>query len=84
MAAPLEPVGAGEAWGPSFSADGSLVAAAWSEDDGGQVRVLDLSTDRVVSTIRVPGAIDTALSPDGIRWPWLDLARAMKWAPCST
>ena len=39
------------------------------------VRVLDLSTDRVVSTIRVPRAIDTALSPDGKRvavarwWP---------------
>jgi WD40 repeat protein/serine/threonine protein kinase/DNA-binding SARP family transcriptional activator len=56
----------GEAWGPSFSADGSLVSAAWSHDEGG-VLILDLSTDRVVSTIRVPpgGAIDTALSPDG-------------------
>jgi WD40 repeat protein/DNA-binding SARP family transcriptional activator len=64
----------GDAWGPSFSADGSLVAAAW-EEPGDQVRVLDLSTDRVVSTIRVPQAIDTALSPDGKRvavaqwWP---------------
>ena len=55
----------GDAWGPSFSADGSLVAAAWDDDDGDHVRVLDLSTDRVVSTIRVPQAIDTALSPDG-------------------
>ena len=55
----------GEAWDPSFSADGSLVSAVWSEDDVGQVRVLDLSTDRVVSMIREPGAIDTALSPDG-------------------
>ena len=56
----------GDAWGPSFSADGSLVAVAWDGDDGG-VLILDLSTDRVVSTIRVPpdGAIDTALSPDG-------------------
>jgi WD40 repeat protein/DNA-binding SARP family transcriptional activator len=61
----------GGASGPSFSADGSLMAAAW----GDQVRVLDLSTDRVVSTIRVTQAIDTALSPDGKRvavarwWP---------------
>jgi WD40 repeat protein/DNA-binding SARP family transcriptional activator len=64
----------GEAWGPSFSADGSLVAAAWGEP-ADQVRVLDLSTGRVVSTVRVPQAIDTALSPDGKRvavarwWP---------------
>ncbi|HZA26975.1 MAG TPA: BTAD domain-containing putative transcriptional regulator [Actinomycetota bacterium] len=64
----------GGAWGPSFSADGSLVAGAWREP-ADQVRVLDLSTDRVVSTVRVPGAVDTALSPDGKRvavakwWP---------------
>jgi WD40 repeat protein len=56
--------GDGSAWGPSFSADGSLVAAAWFGDDA-PVRTLDLSTDRVVSTIRVDDAIDTALSPDG-------------------
>ena len=57
----------GDAWGPSFSADGSLVAAAWKPTTGKAdlVRVLDLSTDRVVSTIRVGPAIDTALSPDG-------------------
>ena len=58
----------GGAWGPSFSADGSLVAAAWKTDDGEgliSVRILDLSTDRVVSTIPVIGAVDTALSPDG-------------------
>jgi WD40 repeat protein/DNA-binding SARP family transcriptional activator len=61
--------------GPSFSADGSLVAAAWGEP-ADQVRVLNLSTDRVVSTVRVQQAIDTALSPDGkrvavARW-WAD------------
>jgi WD40 repeat protein/DNA-binding SARP family transcriptional activator len=56
----------GRASGPSFSADGSLVAAAWGEP-ADQARVLDLSTDRVVSTVRVPQAIDTALSPDGKR-----------------
>jgi WD40 repeat protein/DNA-binding SARP family transcriptional activator/class 3 adenylate cyclase len=54
----------GDAWGPSFSADGSLVAAAW-QGEPDQVRILDLSTDRVVSTVRVRAAIDTALSPDG-------------------
>src|SRR5918995_1417267 len=64
----------GGAAGPSFSADGSLVAAAWGEP-ADHVRVLDLSTDRVASTVRVPQAIDTALSPDGKRvavarwWP---------------
>ena len=31
----------------------------------GEVRVLDLSTDRVVSTVRVRAPDDTALSPDG-------------------
>src|SRR5215217_5306502 len=55
----------GEAWGPSFSADGSLVAAAWGEPTG-EVRVFDLSTDRVLSRVPV-GAVDTALSPDGKR-----------------
>jgi WD40 repeat protein/DNA-binding SARP family transcriptional activator/class 3 adenylate cyclase len=50
------------ALGPSFSAD-SLVAVAWRD---GKVRVLDLSTDRVVSTVRVQGRPnETALSPDG-------------------
>jgi WD40 repeat protein/DNA-binding SARP family transcriptional activator len=55
----------GHASGPSFSADGSLVAAAWGEPTD-QVRVLDLSTRRVVSTVRA-AAIDTSLSPDGKR-----------------
>jgi WD40 repeat protein len=56
-------------WGPSFSADGSLVAAAWGdwEETYGRVRVLDLSTDRVVSNVPIAGAIDTALGPDGQR-----------------
>jgi WD40 repeat protein/DNA-binding SARP family transcriptional activator len=57
--------GLGEAWGPSFSADGSLVAAAWFADDGA-VRVMDGSTGSPVSTIYLTGGpIDTALSPDG-------------------
>ncbi len=63
--------GAFGVWGPSFSQDGSLVAAAWSDWGGpetvGSVRVLDLSTDRVVSNVPIAGAIDTAFSPDGKR-----------------
>ena len=63
--------GAFGVWGPSFSADGSLVAAAWNDWAGpetvGRVRVLDLSSDRVVSSARIVSAIDTALSPDGKR-----------------
>jgi WD40 repeat protein/DNA-binding SARP family transcriptional activator len=54
----------GEVWGPSFSADASLVSAAWSEGDG-LVQILDLSTDRVVSIPVKREPIDTALSPDG-------------------
>jgi WD40 repeat protein/serine/threonine protein kinase len=56
-------------WGPSFNEDGSLVAAAWSdwEETFGRLRVLDLSTDRVISDVPIAGAIDTAFSPDGER-----------------
>jgi len=66
----------GGAWGPSFSADGSLVAAAWGEADSAEVRILNLSNDRVVSKVGVPFAIDTALSPDGEH-----VAVARTWAP---
>jgi WD40 repeat protein/DNA-binding SARP family transcriptional activator/class 3 adenylate cyclase/tRNA A-37 threonylcarbamoyl transferase component Bud32 len=59
--------GRGGAFGPSFSADGSLVAAAWYAGLRGWVRVLDVSTGRVVWTRSFEGAIDTALSPDGKR-----------------
>jgi WD40 repeat protein/DNA-binding SARP family transcriptional activator len=54
----------GDVWGPSFSADGSLVSAAWSEGDG-FVKIMDLSTDRVVSIPVKHEPMDTALSPDG-------------------
>jgi WD40 repeat protein/DNA-binding SARP family transcriptional activator/class 3 adenylate cyclase len=62
--------GDGGAWGPSFSADDSLVAAAWrppgiGTPGDGEVRIFDLSTDRVVTTVRVGRPTDTALSPDG-------------------
>jgi WD40 repeat protein/DNA-binding SARP family transcriptional activator/class 3 adenylate cyclase len=53
--------------GPSFSNDGSLVAAAWTGYLYGEARVLDLSTDREVLTVPVDGPIDTAFSPDGKR-----------------
>ena len=63
--------GAFGVWGPSFSEDGSLVAAAWSDWGGpetvGSVRVLDLATDRVVSNVPIAGAIDTSFGPDGKR-----------------
>jgi WD40 repeat protein/DNA-binding SARP family transcriptional activator len=59
--------GSGSTWGPSFSADGSLVAAGAWDGKGTHVRVLDLSSGRVVFDVLVPGAFDAALSPDGKR-----------------
>ena len=58
---------------------------SWPPPGGSRrsVRVLDSSTDRVVSTVRVAGAIDTALSPDGKRVAVATWGAA-KWAPCST
>ncbi len=57
----------GPVWGPSFSADGSLVSASWTEK--GSVRVMDSDTGRVVSAIEgiETGPFDTDLSPDGAR-----------------
>jgi WD40 repeat protein/DNA-binding SARP family transcriptional activator len=59
----------GSVWGPSFSADGSFVAAAWGREDSPQatVRVLDLTSETQVSAIYAEGAIDTSISPDGRR-----------------
>jgi len=71
--------GKGTASGPSFSADGSAAAAAWTRQTNrlaqstpptpvtvSTIRVLDLPTDRVVWThdMRASGA-GTALSPNG-------------------
>ena len=56
--------GEGQAWGPSFSADGSLVAAAWPEE--GIVRVVEPSSGTIRglrAQVRVSEA--TAFSPDG-------------------
>jgi len=66
----------GGAWGPSFSADGSLVAAVWGAADSAEVGIFEPSSDQVVSWITVPHAIDTALSPDGEK-----VAVATTWAP---
>jgi WD40 repeat protein len=56
----------GPVWGPSFSADGRLFAAAWPVE--GVIRVADVDTGRVVREIEAvaqPNA--TSLSPDGAR-----------------
>jgi WD40 repeat protein len=50
-----------EVWGPSFSPDGSLFAAAWP----GVVRVVDLASGRIVREI--PGAVSTSFDPSGAR-----------------
>ena len=59
----------GSVWGPSFSADGSFVAAAWGREESPQatVRVLDLTSKTQVSAIDAQGVIDTSISPDGRR-----------------
>ena len=52
-------------WGPSFSPDGSRLAAAWPGD---VVRVIDVATGEVVRRDRGCGdASSTAFSPDGRR-----------------
>ena len=43
----IEHPGGTGAWGPSFSPDGAYFAAAWPDDHGGVVRVLDLESGRV-------------------------------------
>jgi WD40 repeat protein/DNA-binding SARP family transcriptional activator/class 3 adenylate cyclase/tRNA A-37 threonylcarbamoyl transferase component Bud32 len=63
--------GTGAVWGPSFSADGSLVAAAWDEE--GRTRLLDASDGHVLKTF-TRAAGDTAFSPDGTM-----LAVAPRW-----
>jgi WD40 repeat protein/class 3 adenylate cyclase/energy-coupling factor transporter ATP-binding protein EcfA2 len=57
--------GDGIVFGPSFSADGSLVSASWPDE--GSVRIVDPATGRVRRTIDgiETQPFDTALSPDG-------------------
>jgi WD40 repeat protein/DNA-binding SARP family transcriptional activator len=50
-------------WGPSFSSDGTRLAAAWPD----AVRVIDLATKRAVVEVRANDPSSTALSPDG-KW----------------
>jgi WD40 repeat protein len=51
-----------EVWGPTFSPDGSFLAAAWP--DG--VRILDLATRKTIRVISaLPGAVQASFSPDG-------------------
>ena len=56
----------GQATGPSFSSDGTRVAAAWT--GAGFVRIVDLSRGERVRTFgRLSGATGTSFSPDGRR-----------------
>ncbi|MCI0634096.1 MAG: protein kinase [Actinobacteria bacterium] len=58
--------GVGVAEGTSFSDDGKLAAAAWPDE--GAVRVVNLSTDRVVRTFgELRGANGTSFGPGGVR-----------------
>ena len=51
--------------GPSFSPDGSRVAAGWQEGNG--VRVFDVDSGELVSSFEDNDALTTAFSPDGAR-----------------
>jgi WD40 repeat protein len=51
--------------GPSFSPDGSRVAAGWQ--DGNGVRVFDVDSGKLVSSFEDNDALTTAFSPDGAR-----------------
>jgi serine/threonine protein kinase/WD40 repeat protein len=53
------------AFGPSISADGSMAAAVWNRPP--TARVVDLSTERVLTLPAPKDANATALSPDGSR-----------------
>lgn len=56
--------GDGEAWSPTFSRDGEIVAAAWPEER--LVRIVDSATGRLLEKVEGPdGAVRSALAPDG-------------------
>jgi WD40 repeat protein/DNA-binding SARP family transcriptional activator len=57
--------GGGAVWGPSFSPDGSRLAASWP--DLRLVRVFDLATGELETQILVSNVSNTAFSPDGER-----------------
>ena len=56
-------------WGPSFSPDGSQVAAAWLGNGlNGTVRVFDVKTHAVTMELtHLDGPFHTSFSPDGSR-----------------
>ncbi len=55
-------------WGPSFSPDGSRVAASWYEGDlASVVRVFDVATGALTRTLIAAAVNATAFSPDGRR-----------------
>ncbi|MET0884680.1 MAG: hypothetical protein ABWZ13_11045, partial [Acidimicrobiales bacterium] len=52
--------------GPSFSSDGAYFAAAWPDDHGGVVRILDLQSGEIVTEIdRVTRPVATSFNPTG-------------------
>lgn len=55
----------GQVNGPSFSPDGTRLAASWTNN--GLVRVIDVATERIVTEIGADGPWSTAFSPDGTR-----------------
>ncbi len=63
----IEHPGGTGAWGPSFSPEGTYFAAAWPDDHGGVVRVLDLESDRVHEMDSVPSPAATSFDPSGTR-----------------
>jgi WD40 repeat protein len=64
----VESSGGRGAWGPAFSAEGSYFAAAWPDDHGGIVRVLDLATGQIVREIdAVPSPVATSFHPTAAR-----------------
>ena len=85
----------GTVWGPSFSPDGSLFAAAWPTQ--GVVEVVDVADGRVVREVRsVPWPEDTSFDPTGTRlaiggqtrwrrsWTWRPAATSLCWRKAST
>ena len=57
----------GEAWSPSFSPDGTLVAGEWLEPETGVVRVFDRVTGELVSEFERQFVTETDFSPDSTR-----------------
>ena len=57
--------GPGKARGPSFSRDGTRVAAAFGRPEESEVRVVDLNTDEVMTFPAPKWTNDVSISPDG-------------------